>query len=344
MTLQEYSLPVSVVGTLVALAVFFNFLDFVIGLLLILVPVSCILLKEYMSGGRYYGKERIDGKTVVITGANCGIGKETARDLAGRGGRIIMACRDLEKCEQAKKEIVEETGNKNIECQKLDLASFASIRAFAKLINSTESHVDILINNAGVMMCPKMLTEDGLEMQIGVNHFGHFLLTQLLMDKLKASAPSRIIFVSSLGHTLGKMNFEDLNSEKSYSKLNAYGQSKLANILCSREMARRLEGTGVTVNSLHPGTVSTELTRHLSFWNSSIFKVFAGPFQYILLKTPMQGAQTSITLAVDPRLEKVTGKYFSDCWEKRTARQAEDDGAAKKLWEISEEWTRLKQD
>ncbi|XP_035828274.1 retinol dehydrogenase 13 isoform X2 [Aplysia californica] len=334
MRLPKYALPVSVIGTLAGSTLLLN-----------LEKNNFPLGKwDYSSGGRYNGEERIAGKTVIVTGANTGIGKETARELARRGGRIIMACRDLDKCEIARKEIVLETANKSVECRKLDLASFASIRAFAKLINSTESHVDILINNAGVMMCPKMLTEDGLEMQMGVNHFGHFLLTQLLLDKLKASAPSRIIFLSSLAHTRGQINFEDLNSAQEYNSRTVYGQSKLANVLCTQELAKILEGTNVTVNCLHPGVVNTELSRHLGFTQSKIGSFVFFPIKFLLLKTPLQGAQTTLRLALDPSLEKVTGKYFSDCREKEPAPQGQDAAAAKRLWAVSEAWTRVKQD
>ncbi|KAK0042292.1 retinol dehydrogenase 13 isoform X3 [Biomphalaria pfeifferi] len=318
MRMPKYAVPLSVIGT---------------------VAGCTVLLKDYMGGPRYRGNERIAGKTVVITGANTGIGKETAKELARRGGRIILACRDMDKCELVKKEIISETANKSIECRKLDLASLDSVRAFCETINATESHLDILINNAGVMMCPKMLTEDGLEMQLGVNHFGHFLLTNLLLDKLKASAPSRIIIVSSLAHTRGTINFDDLNSAKAYSKRGAYEQSKLANLLHQRELVKRLEGTGVTVNSLHPGVVDTELGRHLPFTKSLFSSIVLWPIKFILMKTPVQGAQTTIRLAVDPTLESVTGKYFSDCQEKVPAEQALDDNAAKRLWAISEAWT-----
>ncbi|CAL1535680.1 unnamed protein product [Lymnaea stagnalis] len=319
MPLPKWALPVSLIGTLTG---------------------CTVILKDYMGGPRYRGEERIAGKTVIITGANTGIGKETARELARRGGRIIMACRDLEKCEIVRKEIILETANKNIECRKLDLASLGSVRAFCKNINATERHLDILINNAGIMMCPKMLTEDGLEMQLGVNHFGHFLLTSLLLDKLKASAPSRIIIVSSYAHRRGKINFDDLNSAKEYNKQEAYEQSKLANLLHQRELVKRLKDTGVTVNSLHPGVVATELGRHLPFTKSTVSSVLLFPIKLILMKTPVQGAQTTLRLALDSSLETVTGKYFSDCQEKEPAPQALDDEAARRLWAISEAWTR----
>ncbi|BFZ07211.1 hypothetical protein BsWGS_10250 [Bradybaena similaris] len=301
-----------------------------------------MLLKKYMAGGQYGGKETIKGKTVIITGANTGIGLETAKELAKRGGRIIMACRDTVRGETARKAIVEETGNNNVILKKLDLTSFASIKAFSKEINESESRIDILINNAGVMACPKTLTEDGIEMQLGVNHIGHFLLTNLLLDKIKASAPSRIIIVSSSAHLFGgRINFDDLNSERSYNRNLAYSQSKLANILHGRELARRLQGTGVTVNSLHPGAVNTELTRHVPFVDSTfIGRLLALPFRYFLFKTAVEGAQTTLRLALDPALETVTGKYFRDCKIVSPSSKAQDDEVAKRLWDISEEYVK----
>ncbi|KAL5007919.1 hypothetical protein ScPMuIL_013500 [Solemya velum] len=296
------------------------------------------LFRRFIAGGSYKGKERIDGKTVIITGANIGIGFHTARELAKRGGRIILACRDMEKCEQAKTKILlESIDNKNIVCKKLDLASLASVRAFAKDINESESHVEFLINNAGVMMCPKLLTEDGFEMQLGTNHLGHFLLTHLLLDKLKQSAPSRIVNVSSKAHDMGKINFEDLQSSQNYSSMRAYAQSKLANILFTRELAERLKGTGVTVNVLHPGVIQTDLYRHIY---TSWLGMFMAPFT-LVMKTTEQGAQTTLACVLDPRLDHVTGKYFSDCKEKECAPQGRDDKVAKRLWEVSEKLVKI---
>ncbi|XP_018609724.1 retinol dehydrogenase 12 isoform X3 [Scleropages formosus] len=222
-------------------------------------------------GGRWSSAARLDDKTVIITGANTGIGKETARDLAHRGARLILACRDAEKAEAAKKEITEDSGNQNVVVMKLDLSDTKSIRDFAELINK-----------------------------------GHFLLTYLLMDLIKRSAPARIVNVSSTAHTWGAINLDDINSEKSYDAKKAYGQSKLANILYTRSLAKRLEGTGVTAYSLHPGVVQSELWRHLSTPLQLAVKVFS-PFT----KTAVQGAQTSIYCAVEPELEKESGGYYS---------------------------------
>ncbi|KAH9512304.1 retinol dehydrogenase 12 (all-trans 9-cis 11-cis) [Bulinus truncatus] len=303
------------------------------------ISVIVILIRLHLAGPTYRGLERIDGKTVIITGANTGIGKETAKELARRGGRVILACRDVEKANKAKEEIIKVTSNQNVFVHKLDLASFKSIREFCKNFNETEERLDILINNAGVMMCPKLKTEDGLEMQIGVNHFGHFLLTNLLLDKLRSCAPSRIIIVSSLMHMMGKINFDDLNSDKSYSSVGAYSQSKLANMLHVRALMKRLEGTGVTVNGLHPGSVDTELLRHFKILFLPIGKILSKPIRAYFLKNPFKGAQTTVYAAVDSSLETISGKYFSDCKLATCSRQALNDEAAEKLWQISERLT-----
>lgn len=275
----------------------------------------------------------MDGKVVIITGANTGIGKETAVDLAKRGAKIYIACRDKRKSEEALKEIKSRSKSSQAFQLELDLASLGSINGFSKTFHKLEHNLHILINNAGVMACPKMITKDGFEMQLGTNHFGHFHLTNLLLDLLKASSPSRIVVVSSSGHKLSGLMRDDLMGEKSYSKLKNYGQSKLANILFARELAKRLKGTGVTVNSCHPGIVQTELGRHMSSWLRPIYRRVLKP----LYKTPIEGAQTQIRLAVDPELENVSGKYFSDCEVTEPAKHAQSDADAKWLWDKSNE-------
>lgn len=193
------------------------------------------------------------------------------------------------------------------------------------------------------MRCPKMLTADGMEMQLGVNHLGHYLLSNLLLDLLIQSSPSRIVNVSSLAHTRGEIKVTDLNSEQSYDSGHAYSQSKLANVLFTRELAKRLQNTGVTVNSLHPGIVHTELGRHMSFFSSYMAKIFIKPFLWPFFKTAKSGAQTSIFAAIDPDLDAVTGKYFSDCKEKEVAEAGKDDTTAAWLWAVSAKWTKLDQ-
>lgn len=249
---------------------------------------------------------RIDDKVVVITGANSGIGKATAMELARRGARVYLACRSYERGEAARQEIIKETDNQEVIFKSLDLASMQSIREFARTFQEQESRLDVLINNAGVTG-PHRLTDDGFESQIGVNHMGHFLLTSLLLDLLQKSAPSRVITLSSVAHRVGRINKLDLNSDKkTYQGFRVYAQSKLANILFSRELARRMSGTGVTSNAVNPGPVHTSLPKDIGF----LAKLFWMPISYLFFKDPPLGAQTSIRLAVDPKLENTTGKYF----------------------------------
>ncbi|XP_061414468.1 retinol dehydrogenase 13-like isoform X1 [Lethenteron reissneri] len=297
--------------------------------------MGLVLLRRWMSGGVCRSLARMDGKTVVITGANTGIGKETAVDLARRGARVVLACRDEGKAQAAADEVRQRSGNSDVVVERLDLASLASVREFSRRLHDTEKRLDVLVNNAGLMRCPKWKTEDGFEMQFGVNHLGHFLLTNLVLDMLQKSAPSRVINVSSLAHTRGKIHFDDINLDQNYNPGTSYNQSKLANVLFTRELARRLQGTGVTVNSLHPGVVKTEVGRHVldgvAAWKCAMLY----PLVLLLLKTPPQGAQTSIYCAVAEELEDVSGLYFSDCAPKDVAPQGKDDDTARRLWELS---------
>ncbi|XP_055690852.1 retinol dehydrogenase 13-like isoform X2 [Lutzomyia longipalpis] len=302
-----------------------------------------MMLKDYMQGGRFKNPVMAEGKVVIITGANTGIGKETAKELARRKAHVYMVCRDMEKCEQARTEIVLDSKNKYVYCRECDLSSFDSIRKFVDTFKHERDRLDILINNAGVMRCPRTLTKDGIEMQLGVNHMGHFLLTNLLLDTLKASAPSRIVVVSSLAHTRGEINITDLNSEKNYEPGRAYNQSKLANVLFTKELAKKLQGTGVTVNALHPGVVDTELTRHMGLFNSFFSGLIVKPILWPFFKSPVAGAQTTLYCALEPELEGVSGQYFSDCAPKEVADAAKNENVAKWLWAVSEKWTGLDQ-
>ncbi|XP_006868362.1 PREDICTED: retinol dehydrogenase 13 [Chrysochloris asiatica] len=313
--MNRYVVPLSVLGTAVG---------------------GAVLLKDYVGGGVCPSKATIPGKTVIVTGANTGIGKHTALELAKRGGNIILACRDMEKCEAAAKDIRGETLNHRVSARHLDLSSLKSIREFAKKIIAEEERVDILVNNAAVMRCPHWSTEDGFEMQFGVNYLGHFLLTNLLLDKLKASAPSRIINLSSLAHVVGHIDFDDLNWEqKKYDTKAAYCQSKLAVVLFTKELSRRLQGTGVTANALHPGVARTELGRHTAMHKSSLSSVTLGPIFWLLVKSPQLAAQPSTYLAVAKELEGVSGKYFSGLKEQTPAPEAEDEAVARRLWDES---------
>lgn len=213
--------------------------------------------------------------------------------------------------------------------RKLDLADTKSIRAFAKGFLAEEKHLHILINNAGVMMCPYSKTADGFETHMGVNHLGHFLLTHLLLEKLKESAPSRVVNVSSLAHHMGRIHFHNLQGEKFYHAGLAYCNSKLANVLFTQELARRLKGSGVTTYSVHPGTVDSELVRHSSLlrWIWWLFSFF--------IKTPQQGAQTSLYCALTEGLEVLSGNHFSDCHVAWVSAQARNETVARRLWDVS---------
>ncbi|XP_004387638.1 retinol dehydrogenase 14 [Trichechus manatus latirostris] len=287
------------------------------------------------------------GKTVLITGANSGLGRATAAELLRLGARVIMGCRDRARAEEAagqlRRELSLAEGPRpdadagvagELVVKELDLASLRSVRAFCQELLQEEPRLDVLINNAGIFQCPYTKTEDGFEMQFGVNHLGHFLLTNLLLGLLKSSAPSRIVVVSSKLYKHGDINFEDLNCEQSYNKSFCYSRSKLANILFTRELARRLEGTNVTVNVLHPGIVRTNLGRHINI--PLLVKPLFNLVSWAFFKTPLEGAQTSIYLACSPEVEGVSGKYFGDCKEEELLPKAMDESVARKLWDISE--------
>ncbi|KAM5319546.1 retinol dehydrogenase 14 [Glossophaga mutica] len=285
----------------------------------------------------------MQGKTVLITGANSGLGRATAAELLRMGARVIMGCRDRARAEEAAGELRRDLclagdpdagGVGELVVKELDLASLRSVHAFCQEMLQEEPRLDVLINNAGVFQCPYTKTEDGFEMQFGVNHLGHFLLTNLLLGLLKSSAPSRIVVVSSKLYKYGDINFEDLNSEQSYNKSFCYSRSKLANILFTRELARRLAGTQVTVNALHPGIVRTNLGRHVHI--PLLVKPLFNLVSWAFFKTPEEGAQTSIYLASSPEVEGVSGKYFGDCKEEELLPKAMDESVARKLWDVSE--------
>jgi len=301
-------------------------------------------MRGYFAGGVCRSTARLDGRSAIITGGNTGIGKETAIDLAKRGADVIIACRSKERGEAAVKDIKEQSCSDKVELKILDLASFSSIRKFAADINSNESSkIHLLINNAGVMLCPFMKTEDGFEMQFGTNHLGHFLLTNLLLDKVKASAPSRIVNVSSLAHYKGHVNFDDLNGEKAYSSMKAYQQSKLCNVLFTNKLHQMLHGDGVSCYSLHPGVINTELGRYVQEDHPWIYACAQKCFGWVM-KTPKEGAQTTLHCAVTEGLETESGKYFSDCAVKDTNKEAKDQEVIDKLWEVSLKLTGLDKD
>lgn len=289
--------------------------------------------------GRCRSKARLDGKTAIVTGSNTGIGRVTVEDFVSRGCRVIMACRDLQKAEKAAAEVRLATagveGAGSVLVHRLDLASLASVRDCAQNILTSEPQIHILVNNAGIMACPKGLTEDGFEMQFGVNHLGHFLFTCLLLPRIRSSAPSRIVTVSSFTHVGGSINFEDLMWENSYNPSLAYTRSKLANVIFSKELGDRLQGTGVTTYCLNPGVVATELGRH---FDTAFFPGVTWMFNHlahVFCKTPALGAQTSIYCALEESLASETGLYYSDCKRKAPSSKAQDRDLCRKLWDVS---------
>ncbi|MFX0106459.1 MAG: SDR family oxidoreductase [Candidatus Hodarchaeota archaeon] len=276
----------------------------------------------------------MQGKTCLITGANSGIGKATVKGLAEMNATIIMLCRDKERGENAQKEIIEQTGNKNVDLLLCDLSSQKAIHSFVSEFKNNYQSLHVLINNAGIMLKKRIVSVDGFEMNFGVHHLAPFLLTNLLLDVLKKSAPSRIINVSSAAHKRARIDFDDLQSEyKKYSLFRVYGVSKLALMLFTYELSRRLEETGVSVNSLHPGVVNTNLGRD----QSKFSQVFAKAF----FKSPEKGAETSIYLASSPEVEGVTGKYFVKKEPRKSSEESYNEENAKRLWKISAEMTKL---
>ncbi|XP_031428143.1 dehydrogenase/reductase SDR family member 13a.2 isoform X2 [Clupea harengus] len=277
------------------------------------------------------------GKTVIITGGNTGIGKATATELAKRGARVILACRNKHKAEQAIADIERETGSTDVQYMHLDLASLQAVRCFAQTFLKTESRLDLLINNAGLVADGR--TEDGFGIEFGVNHLGHFLLTCLLLDRLKEAPQSRVVTLTSMAHRWGKIDFDALVTNKdlgegrySWQFFNAYCNSKLCNSLFTHELAKRLRGTNVTCYSVHPGVVRTELSRHVSLWQM----VIVVPISRLFFLDPKAGAQTTLYCALQEGIEPLSGRYFFCCAVEDVCAQAKDDAVAKKLWDISE--------
>jgi NAD(P)-dependent dehydrogenase (short-subunit alcohol dehydrogenase family) len=278
----------------------------------------------------------MDGKTVIITGGNSGIGKAAAVELARAGARVVITARSEERGTRAVADIAAASGSEAVELSVFDLADLSSVRAGAADLLERCPRIDVLCNNAGLILSERTLSADGYEATFAINHLGHFLLTDLLRQRLIDSAPSRVVNVASMAHSYARrgMEFDDLMAERSYKQMKVYGRSKLANILFTEELARRLAGTGVTANSLHPGPVHTGYgrdgdTNGILAWG---LKVYA-PFSL----TPEQGARTSVYLCSSPDVEGVTGKYFARCREKTPSAQARDDAAATLLWSISEQ-------
>ncbi len=273
------------------------------------------------------------GKTVLITGGTGGIGRATAEGLARLGARVAVTGRDLARTRAAAAQIAATTGNSAVDGYAADLSSQAEVRRLAGEILDAYPRLDVLVNNVGGFWATRRVTADGLEHTFAVNHLAGFLLTNLLLDRLKASAPARIVTVSSGAQAMGRLDFEDLQGERHYSGQQAYNASKLANVMFTYELSRRLQGSGVTATVLHPGVVRTAFAAEdpSPLWRVMI--PLAKPF----MKSPKRGAATSIYLASSPDVDGVSGGYFVNCKPKTSNKASYDTAAAARLWQVSEQ-------
>ncbi len=275
-------------------------------------------------------------KLVLITGGNAGIGKETAVALAEMGAQVVFTARDPQRGQAALDEIRSRSGRDDVEVMALDLASLASVRRFASEFGTRFPRLDVLVNNAGLVLNSRRETEDGYEMTFQVNHLGPFLLTQLLRDQLVAGSPARVVNVASDAHKSARhgLRFDDLQTTKRYRGFSVYGRTKLANILFTRELARRWDGTGMSTNAVHPGFVASSFGRD---GDTGRFGALVFPLLKPFALSPAQGAQTQVYVASAPELEGITGGYWVKSAPASPSRAAQDDDAARRLWEVSEQ-------
>jgi len=281
-------------------------------------------------------KTSMKNKVVLVTGANSGIGRAASLALAKMGATIVMVARNKERGEAARAEIIKESQNNSVDLLLADLSSLKSVRQLATEFQKKYSKLHVLINNAGLFNQRRHVTTDGYEDTFATNYLAPFVLTNLQLDLLKASAPSRIINVSSVGHYNGHINFDDLNLEKEYGGWKAYGQSKLALILFTHELAKKLQGTGVTVNAVHPGTVATNI------WSRPLGPVgFIMALPKLFMTTPRQGAETIVYLASSPNAKDLNGEYLEKLRVKKSSNESYDEGIAQRLWDVSARLTGL---
>ena len=272
----------------------------------------------------------IAGATVLVTGGNTGLGKETAVELARMGAHVTFTARDRDRGAAAHAEIVERSGRDDVEVLHLDLGDLDDVKRAAAAFTARHDRLDVLVLNAGAQLRKRERTSEGVDVMLATNHIGPFLLTQELLPLLQRSAPARIVVVASDAHKFSKLHLDDLHAERGYGILGMprYGETKLMNILFTRELARRLEGTGVTVNAVHPGAVATNLGNPPAFLRPIVDRI---------LKTPAQGAATSITVATDPALADTSGAYFANSKraDQKLNKHARDDADAAALWDAS---------
>ena len=275
----------------------------------------------------------LSGKTILITGATNGIGREAARKLAQRGPTLVLVSRSEERCAETAERIRAESGNPQVEYLVADLSSQAQVRTLAAQFRARYKRLDVLINNAGGLFATRQLSVDGIEMTFALNHLSYFLLTNLLLDLLKDSAPSRIVNVASHAHFDAPLDFDDLEMARGYLVWKAYDRSKFANILFTYELARRLAGTGVTVNALHPGVVRTNIGKNANWLIGAFWTVYTRVTGGL---TAEEGSRTTVYLAASPEVEGVSGKYFDEKQRIVPSDPATyDEEAARRLWEIS---------
>lgn len=280
----------------------------------------------------------MEGRICVVTGATSGIGRATALELARRGARVAVHGRSADRCERTVYEVRAESGNDRVDAFVADLESQDQVRALAAALLECYPAIHVLLNNAGIFNARFVETEDGVEATLAVNHLAGFLLTNLMLERIRSSAPARIVCVSSEAHRYGTLDLDDLEfRRRTYRGLGVYGVSKLLNLLFTFELARRLEGTGVTANALHPGVVNTGLGDN----NPPSLFFRAMRMSKFLMRTPERGAETSVFLASSPDVEGVTGKYWADCRERKAGDIGYNRDAQSRLWEVSEKMTGL---
>jgi retinol dehydrogenase-12 len=286
------------------------------------------------------GEPPVNGKVCIVTGANTGIGLETAAALVAQGATVVLACRDEAKAREAIAEINARGGKGAAHFMPLNLASLQSVRDFAASFQHKFNRLDVVVNNAGIMPGKRQITIEGFEMILGVNHLGHYLLTRDLLGLLRRSVPARVVVVASAMHHRGDINFNDLQSETKYGPMGVYSNSKLANVMFTYALARRLEGSGVTANCLHPGVVGTQIIRKQIGDYPAIVQPLGSLFLAFTL-SPEKGARTSVHLASSPEVEGISGKYFVRCKPAQSSARSHDVAAQEKLWETSARLTGL---